>query len=117
MSGQPEEFQDPELKAAIARLRGGHKVRLDLRETVLRRLEEQRREAAASAGATSGGNGEAVARDVDTTEVSVADLGAAEMSGLGSGEAATVEAGSDVIAERAAMRLAGDAADLNRATE
>ncbi len=42
MMDEREEFDDPELKAAIRLARGDHKVRPDLRESVVRRLAELR---------------------------------------------------------------------------
>ncbi len=42
MADQPRQFDDPELKAAVRKLRGGHTIRPDLRELVVRRLAELR---------------------------------------------------------------------------
>jgi hypothetical protein len=117
MSEGPQEFHDPELKAAIIRLRGGHRIRPDLRETVLRRLEEQRAQIARDE------NGEPVAGSAgaDGGPVASADpaLSADDVStSIDAGDQADVATQAPPAAQPApTMRLAGDAKDFPPAAQ
>jgi len=113
MSGPEEQFHDPELKEAIVRIRGGHRIRPDLRATILQRLEEQRQEAASAAP----GNGDGL---VPTTAGATAQLDTSVPVDESAGELTVsdlADAGAPVAPEPAApqMRLTGDAADLKAA--
>src|SRR4051794_263128 len=113
MSGPEEQFHDPELKEAIVRLRGGHRMRPDLRATILQRLEEQRREMDAvesdNADARIRTSADAVA-ELDTPAQSEGSPSDLTVSDLAEPQAAAV-----AEPDAPTMRLTGDAAELKAA--